>query len=56
MGLGSFEATSTALLHLLGVPAETALSATLLLRIFTLWLPLIPGLVLIRQLHRKPET
>lgn len=49
MGLGSFEATSTAMLAMLGVPVEVALSATLLLRGFTLWLPLLPGFVLLRR-------
>lgn len=48
MGLGSFEATGTAMLHLLGVPVEAAFAATLLLRLFTLWLPLLPGLVMMR--------
>jgi uncharacterized membrane protein YbhN (UPF0104 family) len=54
LGLGSFEATSTATLHLLGVPIEPAFAATMLLRILTLWLPLLPGLLLMRKavLHR----
>jgi uncharacterized membrane protein YbhN (UPF0104 family) len=46
LGLGSFEAGSTASLVLLGVPLEAALAATLLLRGFTLWLPLSIGLAL----------
>jgi uncharacterized protein (TIRG00374 family) len=49
MGLGSFEAVSIAMLRLFGVPFEAALSATLLFRGFTLWLPLIPGGVLLRK-------
>ncbi|WP_336980821.1 lysylphosphatidylglycerol synthase transmembrane domain-containing protein [Altererythrobacter fulvus] len=49
LGLGTFEATSTSTLHLLGVPIEAALSATLLLRFLTLWLPLVPGFI---QMHR----
>lgn len=49
MGLGSFEAVSVAMLRLFGVPFEAALSATLLFRGFTLWLPLIPGGILLRQ-------
>ena len=48
MGLGSFEAVSIAMLRLFGVPFEAALSATLLFRGFTLWLPLIPGGILLR--------
>jgi len=52
MGLGSFEAVSIAMLRLFGVPFEAALSATLLFRGFTLWLPLIPGGLLLRsELH-----
>lgn len=49
MGLGSFEATCTATLAMLDVPAAAALAATLLLRMLTLWLPLLPGLWLIRR-------
>lgn len=49
MGLGSFEAVSIAMLRLFGVPFEAALSATLLFRGFTLWLPLIPGGLLLRH-------
>lgn len=49
MGLGSFEAVSTAMLRLFGVPFEAALSATLLFRGFTLWLPLVPGGLLLRK-------
>ena len=48
MGLGSFEAVSIAMLRLFGVPFEAALSATLLFRGFTLWLPLLPGGLLLR--------
>ena len=49
MGLGSFEAVSIAMLRLFGVPFEAALSATLLFRGFTLWLPLVPGGLLLRK-------
>jgi uncharacterized protein (TIRG00374 family) len=54
MGLGSFEAVSIAMLRLFGVPFEAALSATLLFRGFTLWLPLIPGGLLLRH-ELKPS-
>ncbi|AHE53610.1 MULTISPECIES: lysylphosphatidylglycerol synthase transmembrane domain-containing protein [Sphingomonadaceae] len=55
LGLGSFEATSIATLGLLGVPIETAFAATMLLRILTLWLPLLPGLITMRSaLKRRP--
>jgi uncharacterized membrane protein YbhN (UPF0104 family) len=33
LGLGSFEVTSTATLHLLGVPVEAAFAGTMLLRL-----------------------
>jgi len=49
MGLGSFEAVSIAMLRLFGVPFEAAVSATLLFRGFTLWLPLLPGGILLRR-------
>jgi uncharacterized membrane protein YbhN (UPF0104 family) len=52
MGLGSFEATSTAMLAFLGLPAALALAATLLLRILTLWLPLLPGLWITARARR----
>jgi len=49
LGLGSFELTCTGLLVSLGTKVETALTATLLLRGFTVWLPMIPGLLLTRR-------
>ena len=55
MGLGSFEAVSIAMLRLFGVPFEAALSATLLFRGFTLWLPLIPGGILLRSELKPAE-
>jgi uncharacterized protein (TIRG00374 family) len=56
MGLGSFEAVSIAMLRLFGVPFEAALSATLLFRGFTLWLPLIPGGILLRHELKPSEA
>jgi uncharacterized protein (TIRG00374 family) len=53
MGLGSFEAVSVAMMRLFGVPFEAAISATLLFRGFTLWLPLIPGGILLRTEMKK---
>jgi uncharacterized protein (TIRG00374 family) len=56
MGLGSFEAVSVGMLRLTGVPFEAALSATLLFRGFTLWLPLIPGMIAARRdLKAEPK-
>jgi uncharacterized protein (TIRG00374 family) len=49
MGLGSFEAVSIGMLRVTGVPFEAAISATLLFRGFTLWLPLIPGMIAARR-------
>ena len=44
LGLGTFETTCVAILGVLGIPLEAALTATLLLRGFTLWIPMVPGL------------
>ncbi len=52
LGLGTFEASATAMMRSLGVPFEAALTATLLLRGLTLWLPLIPGLLMMRSGNR----
>jgi len=49
LGLGSFELTCAGLLVSLGARFETALTATLLLRGFTVWIPMIPGLLLTRH-------
>lgn len=48
LGLGTFEITSVTLLHMMGVSMEAALSATLLLRGFTVWLPMLPGMLMTR--------
>ncbi len=52
LGLGTFELTCVSMLGVLGVPIEAALTATLLLRGFTLWLPMFPGMWLARQALR----
>ena len=44
LGLGTFEGSLVALLRLAGVPIEEGLTATLLLRGLTLWMPMLPGL------------
>jgi uncharacterized membrane protein YbhN (UPF0104 family) len=56
LGLGSFEGTCTGLLHLMGGGLEASLAATLILRGFTLWLPMLPGLWVIRREAMKPAT
>jgi hypothetical protein len=48
-GIGTFEATCVAMLHWNGVALEAAIASTLLLRGFTFWLPMIPGLWLARR-------
>jgi uncharacterized membrane protein YbhN (UPF0104 family) len=50
--LGAFEAALVAILHVFGFRIEPALAAALLLRGFTVWLPLIPGLWYSRRLAR----
>jgi uncharacterized protein (TIRG00374 family) len=48
-GLGTFEGTCVAMLHVHGVGIEAALAATLLARGFTFWLPMVPGLAIARR-------
>jgi uncharacterized protein (TIRG00374 family) len=48
-GLGTFEGTCVALLHVSGVGFDAALAATLLLRGFTFWLPMLPGVAVVRR-------
>jgi uncharacterized protein (TIRG00374 family) len=47
-GLGTFEAASLGTLTLMGVPLGAAVSATVLFRGFSFFIPLVPGLVLSR--------
>lgn len=58
LGLGTFEASLVAMLHVVGVSIEAALTATLLLRGFTLWLPMLPGLWCARRelAHAGPNS
>ena len=53
-GLGIFEAASVATLSLAGVPAPVGLSATLLFRGLSFWLPMLPGLAFSRRLAAPP--
>lgn len=48
-GLGTFEATSVLTLKMAGVSVPAALSATLLFRGLSFWLPMLPGLWLSRR-------
>ncbi|HVM77370.1 MAG TPA: lysylphosphatidylglycerol synthase transmembrane domain-containing protein [Stellaceae bacterium] len=55
LGLGIFEGASVAMLSMTGVSIEAALAGTLLLRGFTFWLPMLPGLWLAhRELRGAP--
>jgi uncharacterized membrane protein YbhN (UPF0104 family) len=56
LGLGTFEATCTAMLHMQGSGMESALAATLILRGLTFWLPMVPGLWLLYRENRKHRT
>ena len=49
-GLGTFEATSVLTLKMIGVAIPVALSATLLFRGLTFWLPMLPGLWLSKNI------
>ena len=48
-GLGTFDATMLAMLHLVGVPTTQGVGAVLLFRGFTFMLPLLPGVWLVRR-------
>lgn len=48
-GFGAFEAGSVGILILLGTPTGAAIASILLFRGLSLWIPLIPGLILVRE-------
>lgn len=50
--LGALELALTGGLSTLSVPAGTALGAVLIFRLLTFWLPLLPGFLAFRYLHR----
>lgn len=52
LGLGTFELTCVTMLGAMRVPMEAALTATLMLRGFTLWMPMLPGMWLARRALR----
>lgn len=52
-GLGIFEASSVALLRILDVPLSAGLAATLMLRAFTFWFPMIPGIIVMRREQKR---
>lgn len=51
-GLGTFEAASVATLRMVGAPLAAALTATLLFRGLSFWIPLAPGLLMARRESR----
>jgi glycosyltransferase 2 family protein len=51
--LGALELTLTGGLATLSVPTGTALGAVLVFRLLTFWLPLLPGFLAFRYLHRS---
>lgn len=53
-GLGVFEAASVLSLRLSGVSLAAAVAATLMYRILSFWLPMIPSWVVARGLIKKP--
>jgi Mg2+-importing ATPase len=52
-GLGTFETASVMSLKSIGLPLPVGLSATLLFRGLSFWLPMIPGLFCSRHLLVK---
>ena len=53
-GLGLFEGGAVAMLRWFDVPVEAGLAATLLLRAWTFWLPMAPGMWMARREAREP--
>jgi uncharacterized membrane protein YbhN (UPF0104 family)/membrane-associated phospholipid phosphatase/tRNA A-37 threonylcarbamoyl transferase component Bud32 len=52
-GLGALEAALVAGLTALGYPVGLAVAGVLTYRLFTFWLPILPGLAAFRYLHRR---
>ncbi len=55
-GLGTFETASVVSLKSIGLPLSVGLSATLLFRGLSFWLPMIPGLICSRRLLKKKQA
>src|SRR5262249_15796136 len=53
-GLGLFEGGAVAMLRWFDVPVEAGLAATLLLRAWTFWLPMVPGMWMARHEAHEP--
>jgi Mg2+-importing ATPase len=54
-GLGTFEAASVSALVLAGIPVAVGLSATLLFRGLSFWLPMLPGLAVARAVLSQEQ-
>ncbi|MCU1617015.1 MAG: serine/threonine protein kinase, partial [Frankiales bacterium] len=50
-GLGAVEGALVAGLTAIGIPTPTAIAATLVARVLTFWLPVVPGIVAFRLLQ-----
>ena len=48
-GVGAFEGVQVLMLGLLRVPVNAGLAATLMFRVLVLWLPMIPGFVILKR-------
>jgi uncharacterized membrane protein YbhN (UPF0104 family) len=48
-GVGAFEGVQILMLGLLKVPVNAGLAATLMLRAFVLWIPIIPGFFVLKH-------
>jgi uncharacterized membrane protein YbhN (UPF0104 family) len=55
LGLGTFDATCVVMLHAAGVGLEAGLTATILFRGVSVWLPMLPGMWLIRREMRSSQ-
>jgi len=55
-GLGTFEAASVVSLKSIGLPLPVALSATLLFRGLSFWLPMLPGMMASRHLLGRKRS
>lgn len=55
-GLGTFETASVMTLKSIGLPLSVGLSATLLFRGLSFWLPMLPGLACSRRMLKHPSA
>lgn len=48
-GIGAFEGVSVLMLGILQVPVNAGLAATLMLRAYVLWIPMLPGFIVLKR-------